>query len=124
MKTPEIFILDGFDLAPWIEKGSLTYEENDLHSDETGRTMDGIMHIGWVGTKQKWGFSLIPIPQQIAETIFKALSPGWKNLRTINPHYGIHERTFYCGSRKATMEVVDGYGNPCWYGVSCSLIER
>lgn len=124
IETPEIFILNGFELAPWIEAGTLTYEENDLHGGDSGRTMDGTMHIGWIGTKQKWGGSLLRIPQVIAEEIFEALSPGWKTLRTINPHFGLSEKTFYCGSRKAAMDCLDEYGNPCWAGLSFSLIER
>lgn len=121
---PELFTINGVEFAPWIELDGVTYEEEDVHSEESGRTLDATMHITWLGTIKKWGISCIPLPQIVAQNLLSVLQPGWKTLVVKYPGEQEERGVYYCGSRKMKLSRMDGNGVLLWNGLTFNLIER
>lgn len=123
MAAPTLLKINGVDFAPYVKAdGGFQWEQNDIQSENTGRTMDGMMHIEWVSTKVKITVSLIDVTHTEAQPLLTALQPGWKIVEIIDPYLGSYSGTFYCGNRKGTFTRYDD--DAYWKGIGFSLIEK
>ena len=102
--------------------GGLSWTSNDLHDENSGRTMDGTMHVYRIGTKEALDVSLIPVSQTRARQILSTLRelPEF-SVTYISPDLGERTATFYCAARNAELLAVAGYD--WWKNIKFTLTE-
>lgn len=125
MATPYLYI-SGVDFMPMIEEGGLKFTYNDIDAPDSGRTLDGIMHRGKIGSKCKIEIKCWPLTPREASTVLRALEPQYVSVTTnVDPRSGGYAQyTMYNSTRLATAFTFD---RETWQGrwtdISVSLIE-
>lgn len=118
--------IDGTDVISYIDEDGYAWSENDLDSDDSGRTLDGVMHRGRIALKEKLEISFRPLTPIEAQTVLEAISN--KEFVTVetnmDPKYGEINRIFYNSSRTASVATIYNDGTVCWSGIKASLIEQ
>lgn len=109
------------DYSSLVIRSGLGWTRNDLDSDSTGRTLDGVMHRTKVDTKRKLSFKLMPDIQSRYAALDDDLSQETFEAQYADLH-GIQTRTFYCSSFAADLDEDIG-DDPEWSGGSFSIIE-
>ena len=109
------------DYSSMVKRSGLGWSRNDLDSDSSGRTLDGLMHRTMIATKRKLGFELMPDRQSRYADLDDDLSQPTFSVMYADLH-GIETRTFYCSSFTCTLDE-DIDDDPEWNGGSFSLVE-
>jgi hypothetical protein len=124
MSVKPCFIIGGVDYVKYIKAGGLKWECNDLDSEDSGRTLDGVMHRSRVAQKRKVQVSLIPLTTEDFTEISAAISPEYVDVTILDPKIGAQtEFTFYGSSIKAATMYYDG--TDCvWTDGEFNLIEQ
>ena len=117
----DVLKIGGVEYAPYIESKGLGWKRNDLDSDQTGRTLDGVMHRAKIGTKRTLSYKLFRISRAMLAALDDALSASTLSVTYLDLH-GVQTRTFYCSSFSATGDLVDGTES-FWSDASFTLIE-
>lgn len=117
----EVLIINGHDYSRYVERKGVAWERNDLDGDDSGRTMDGLMHRAKITTKRKLGYKLMHMTRQLMAQLDDDLSEETFSATYLDLH-GKQTRTFYCTSFKATTaEVLNEDGD--WEEASFNMIE-
>lgn len=109
------------DYSGAVTRSGIAWERNDLDSDSSGRTLDGIMHRTKIGDKRKLTFKLMPDRQSRYAQLDTDLQQPTFQIRYADLH-GIQTRTVYCSAFKATLDEDVG-DDPRWSGGAFSVIE-
>ena len=111
---------------PLIEEGGLKFTYNDLDAPDSGRTLDGVMHRGKIGSKAKIEFKCWPLTPTQAASVLRALESQYVSVTTnIDPRSGGYATyTMYNSTRPVTAFVFDKKtGEGRWEDLSVSLVE-
>lgn len=113
----------GLDISAYIKAdGGLSWTSNDLHDENSGRTMDGTMHVYRIGTKEALDISLVPVSETVARQIMTTLREVVEFSVTYDsPDLGQRTATFYCSSRNAELLAIAGYD--WWKNIKFTLTE-
>lgn len=125
MATPYLYI-GGVNIMPMIEQGGLKFTYNDIDAPDSGRTLDGIMHRGKIGSKAKIEIKCWPLTPQEASIVLRALESQYVSVTTnVDPRSGGYASyTMYNSTRPATAFTFDnekGIGR--WEDLAFTLIE-
>lgn len=118
-----VFRVDGVDFTDYLLEGAIKWSRNDLDSEETGRTLDGIMHRTRIAIKRKLSITTRRLSQSEIESLNAALSPAFISVTFLDPIDGILTKTFYGSTVESTaMMFMDG--EMYWNETTFNLIEQ
>lgn len=115
--------INGVDVSDYIGYGGLKWSRNDIDAPNSGRTMDGIMHRGRVGTKIKLEITCRLLNKNELHTVLNAILPQYVTVEYDDPMYGHTTKTMYSNNNPATYQIRHRDGNEYWTGVSFPLVE-
>lgn len=118
--------IDNVNILPFIAEEGLGWEENDIDSDDSGRTLDGNMDRALIARKEKHTITFKPLTLAESQTVLNAFRAVFVTVTTnIHPRLGgTASFSMYNSSRKAAVWTVDEDGNSVWKLDPFSLIER
>lgn len=125
MAKPYLYV-NGVEMLQYTEEGGLKFTYNDLDAPDSGRTLDGIMHRGKIGSKAKIEIKCWPLTSREASAVIRAVEPQYVTVVTnIDPRAGGYASyTMYNSTRPATGYVFDKEtGSGRWDDLTLSLIE-
>ena len=118
------FTINGTDILPYIAYRGIKWSRNDVDSPDTGRTMDGLMHRGRVGTKIRLDITCRPLTEAEAQIVLNLIMPEFVTVRYSDPMTGtVVTRTMYSNNNPASFLLMKG-NIGYWDGISFPLIER
>jgi len=124
MAAKPCFIINTVDYIKYIKAGGLKWECNDLDSEDSGRTLDGVMHRSRVTQKRKVQVALIPLTTEEFAEISAAIDAEYVDVTILDPKIGAQtEFTFYGSSIKAATMHYDGT-NCIWADGEFNLVEQ
>lgn len=114
------------DFTWMLNEGAIQWSRNDLDSDKTGRTMDGLMHRTRITAKRKLQISCARMTTEQMASLNKALFPQFITLTFLDPlSGGYYTGTFYGSTVQATTQIYDDcLDETYWTDTSFNLIER
>lgn len=116
--------VDTHDYSNYIKFKGIGWAREDIDSAKAGRTKDGIMHRGKVGTKRKLTYQLIDAPQSILAQLDDDLSAETFVADYMDLHNKSATRTFYCSKFECTLQDArDPNGNGNWCSAKFDIIE-
>ena len=118
-----VFKIDGKDFTDILPEGYLRWSRNDLDSDQTGRTLDGIMHRTRIAIKAKLSITTKRLTTQKLMELNAALKPSFISVTYLDPIDGVVTKKFYGSSVESTTQIVMG-GETYWTGTTFNLIEQ
>lgn len=121
-----VLIINGVDFTPFLTEDSIRWTRNDLDSDSSGRTLDGVMHRSRVAMKRKLEINnLKRLTVQQMRLLNAALMPQTISVTFIDPIIGgVYQGTFYGSSVQATTQYYDESTDDIyWHDVSFNIIE-
>ena len=121
MSVSPTFTISGQNYASYISE--LKWARNDLDSEDSGRTLDGIMQRSRVAIKRKLTITLKALTQEQMILITAAIEPQFIDLTYIDPRLGSTTKTFYGSSIEAAVLIFRN-GTAVWENGSFSLIEK
>lgn len=118
-----IFKIGSTDFTRLLPESGIIWSRNDLDSEKSARTMDGIMHRSRIAVKRKLSIKCRRMDTETMIRLNNALLPQLIEVTYLDPIDGVTTRTFYGSSVEATTQMtMDGV--TYWEGTSFSLIER
>lgn len=104
------FIIDGYDYIGYILQGGIDWGDNDLDSEDSGRTLDGVMHRTVVSRKRNLKVSLVPLTSEQFAQFSRAVRKPFVDITFLDPAEGGQiTRTFYGSSIQArSMSDING----------------
>lgn len=117
----EVLIINGHDYSPYVKMNGISWSRNDLDSDQTKRTKDGVMRRQKIGTKRKIAYEVINATREILAQLDIDLSEATFSA-TYRDLHGTQTRTFYCSAFNAKLDWVDG-DRDVWDNGSFNMIE-
>lgn len=118
-----VFKIDGKDFTDILPEGALKWSRNDLDSDQTGRTLDGIMHRTRIAIKAKLSITTKRLTTQKLMELNAALKPAFISVTYLDPIDGVVTKKFYGSSVESTTQIVID-GETYWTGTTFNLIEQ
>lgn len=108
------------DYSGMVKLSGAGWSRNDLDSDSSGRTMDGVMHRAKTAEKRKLQYELMPdragkyaqLDTDLSQETFEA---------TYADLHGEQTKTFYCSSFSATLDEADD--GAIWSGGKFNMTE-
>lgn len=122
MTTPT-FQIDETEFIQYVVKGGIKWSRNDIDQDDSGRTLDGVMHRNRVTTKRNLTVNMSRMTQNEIEIVAAALEPEFINVTFVDPALGKITKTFYGSALDSTIQKFRD-GKVYWEGTSFSLIEK
>lgn len=125
MSAP-FYEVNGVNFIPFLIERGITWSEEDIDAENSGRTMDGVMHRGLVARKDKHTLSFLELSVEDSRTVLGALDSQYLTVRTnVHPKLaGIATFTMYNSSRKGAVSYLDEEGEMSWQLDDLALIER
>lgn len=118
-----VFKIDGVDFTDLLPEGAIAWSRNDLDSDETGRTLDGIMHRTRIAIKRKLSISTRRLTTEEVLGLNSALQNPFISVTYLDPLDGMTTKTFYGSTVESTTQIsMDG--ETYWTGTTFNLIEK
>ena len=118
-----VFKINGTDYTNLIQEGGIKWSRNDLDSQESGRTLDGVMHRTRIASKIKLSVTCMRMTTDTMIKLNTALSPVFISVTYLDPINGVVTRTFYGSTVEATTQIVLE-GKTYWEGTTFNLIEQ
>lgn len=119
------FKINDLDILPYIEDDNFRFEDNDLDSDDAGRTLDAEMHRGKIADKVTWSIKLRPLPASLTAPIYAELVKEFVTVTTdIHPRYETATLVMYNSKRSAKLLTLYNDGTKLWKDFTFNLIER
>ncbi len=109
-----------------LNEGAIQWSRNDLDSDETGRTLDGLMYRSRIAVKRKLQVSCARMTTEQIATLNNALLPQFITVTFLDPlSGGYYTGTFYGSTVQATTQIYDDcLDETYWSDTSFNLIEK
>ena len=116
--------INGTDVSHYIKVDGVEWSETDIHSDDSGRDLSGVMHVTVIGSKTTLGITCTALTADSAKTILDLIRTAPPLAVTYtDPVTGV-DRTgnFYVGDRSGAFLPRAG-GVPRWQNIAFTLIE-
>ena len=118
-------IINGIDMSPYIAaKDGVKWQRSDIEAPSAGRTLDGLMHRGRVGTKIRLDVTCRPLNAAELSTVMNAILPEYVTVSYSDPLYGSVTKSMYSNNTPASCLMKKRDGSEWWSGVTFPLIER
>lgn len=98
----EILIINGHDYSKYVKRKGFSWSRNDLDSDKSTRTKDGLLRRDKITTKRKLSYSVMGMTREELAQLDDDLSAATFSATYTDLH-GKETRTFYCSSFSADM---------------------
>lgn len=98
----EILIINGHDYSKYVKRKGFSWSRNDLDSDKSTRTKDGLLRRDKITTKRKLSYDVMGMTREELAQLDDDLSAATFSATYIDLH-GKETRTFYCSSFSAVM---------------------
>lgn len=123
MSDIPVFIVDGVDFTKYVKlEGGIKLDINDLDSDDSGRTMDGVMWRTVIAKKRQIDVQCVPLTWPRLSALSAAVAPTFISV-TYPDTGGNITKTFYGTKISATLS--RRRGDTCeWDKISFTLTER
>ena len=119
------FTVNGVNMLPYIEKGGIKWQRNDIEASDAGRTLDGLMHRGRVAMKVRLDVTCMPMETADLKIVLNAINPEFVTVRYDDPlQGGVVTKTMYSNNVPATCLQVYEDGTEMWNEITFPLIER
>lgn len=118
-----IFTIGDIDFLPYIAFQGLTWTKNDLNSNNSGRTLDGIYHRGKIADKVELKVDIRPLTTQDANIVLNAINDETIVVKYTDPREGLVVKNMFCESLPASYMQLDENGVEWWNGISFTLTE-
>ena len=125
MATP-FYKVNDVDMIPYLIDQGLSWSEEDIDEENSGRTLDGVMHRGLVARKDKHTLAFRELNLEETRIVTNVFDSEYVEVST-NFHpkrAGIALLTMYNSSRTAAIADLDEDGTAYWYLGNIALIER
>lgn len=111
------------EIAPFIEE--CKWSENDLDSQNAGRTLDGLMHRGKVASKRRADLKLINLSAAQINPIFEVIRKEYFYCDTdLVPAEGPLSMQMYNSTRSGGIQIVNTDNVVMHKDVAFNIIER
>lgn len=116
--------VNGTDITSMVFIEGLKWTESDIHSDDSGRDMDGTMHIIPIGTKVQLDINCVALNQTNAANLLSKIKQAPPLIVTYDDPATGNSRTanFYSSDRSCEF-LKECRGVKWWKNISFSLIE-
>ena len=118
-----VFKINNVDITGYIAFGGLKRGRNDIDSPEAGRTLDGVMHRGRVGTKLRYDVTCRPLKAADLTVLEGLIMPEYVSVTMSDPYYGTVTKTMYSNNTAASYLIKKPDGTEWWGGITFPLIE-
>lgn len=118
-----IFKVNGQDFTDFLPEGAIGWSRNDLDSDETGRTLDGLMHRTRIAIKRKLSITTRCLTTDEIMRLNSAIQEPFISVTYLDPIDGVTTKTFYGSTVESTTQISFD-GETYWTGTSFNLIEK
>lgn len=119
-----VFEINGVDMLPYVAHQGIKWQRNDLDSEGSGRTLDGVMHRGRVASKIRLDITCRPLRSTEAQVVLNAIYPEFVSVRYTDPMSGEVTKTMYANNNPATHMLIQEDGTEWWDGITFPLIEQ
>lgn len=122
--TCVILKVNGTDITSMVSIEGLAWTESDIHSEDSGRDMDGTMHVTVVGTKVKLSINCVALNQTNATALLTKIKSAPPLSVTYDDPASGNSRTanFYCGDRNCEF-LMECQGVKWWKNIKFDLTE-
>lgn len=122
----DYYKINNVDILPYIISGGIQIEENDIDSQDSGRTLDGMMQRGVVARKDKHYIKCRKLTTAESNIVLQAVSASdFVSVETnIHPKNGAVVKSMYNSQRTAVVYRKQEDGTWLWDGIEFTLIER
>lgn len=118
----EVLVINGHDYTRFVESKGVGWSREDLDSENTVRTKDGLMRRDKIGQKRKLSYKVMHMTQEQLAQLDDDLSNTFFDATYTDLH-GVQTRTFYCSSFSATLsDILNETAR--WEGANFNIIER
>lgn len=117
----EVLTINGHDYARFVQAKGVGWSRNDLDSEKTVRTRDGILRRDKITTKRKCTYTMMGMTREQAAQLDDDLSAATFTATYLDLH-GTQTRKFYCSSFSASCDMVFGEDST-WVDANFSMIE-
>ena len=119
----QVLVINGVDYSHNIKvKDGMHWSRNDIDTDKTARTKDGLIRRDKIGTKRKLSVKLDHMTRDQLAALDNALSETFYEATYMDLH-GIQTRTFYTSEFSSNLESM--YSNDGeWGEAEFNMIER
>lgn len=118
-----IIKINNVDISDYIAYNGLKRGRSDVDDPDAGRTLDGVMHRGRVGTKIRWDVTCRPLTTAELHTLEDLIMPEYVTVTVSDPYYGTVTKTMYSNNTSASFLLKRRDGTEWWSGVEFPLIE-
>lgn len=118
----EILIINGHDYSRFIESKGYGWSREDLDSDKSGRTKDGVMRRQKISTKRKLSYTMMNMTRDNMAQLDNDLSAQEFSATYLDLH-GKMTKTFYCSSFQCTLNFACPGESDEWGDASFNMIE-
>ena len=117
------FIIDGFDMTPYIAHQGLKWSRNDVDGPNAGRALNAKMIRDRVATKYRWDVTCIPVTSAQQAIILQKIKPEYVMLTYTDPETNTDKTAEYYSNNVPSTLFTSGRGG-LWTGLTFPLIER
>lgn len=114
--------INGTDITYYIARGGVKWTRADVESPNAGRTLDGVLHRGRVGTKIRLDITCRPLRSWETSILLNLILPEYVEVTYDDPMYGRVVKRMYSNNNPASycMSAPDA---EWWNGITFPLIE-
>lgn len=115
--------IDGTDIVSKVSVDGLAWVKQDVHSEDSGRDMDGTMHIKVIAKKVQLSISCVAMCQENAQNLLTMLDKAPPLTVTYtDPQTGTRTANFYPGDRNCEF-MMECRGVVWWKNIKFDLAE-
>lgn len=117
--------VNGIDMTPYVAaKEGIKWQRSDIEAQNAGRTLDGMMYRGRVGTKIRLDITCRPLSASELSVVMNAILPEYVTVTYDDPMYGRVTKSMYSNNTPASFLIRRADGSEWWSGITFPLIER
>lgn len=122
------FSVSGNLISHLVALGGYKWASSDLHSEDSGRTLDGTMHVYVIGSKVTLDVSCIPMSEVDASMLLQLLQGHAGTEQSFPVTYqdpatgGVRTANFYCSERNCEF-LMACRGVKWWQNIKFKLVE-
>ena len=128
MATQFSFTVSDNEISHLVALGGYKWTSSDLHSEDSGRTLDGTMHVYVIASKETLDISCVPMSEADASMLLQLLKGHAGTEQSFPVTYespeagGIRTANFYCSERNCEfMQACRGV--KWWENIKFKLVE-
>lgn len=118
----ELLVINGHDYSKFIKRKGYGWSRNDLDSDKSTRTKDGLMRRVKIATKRKITYDVIGMTRAEIAQLDDDLSETTFNVTYMDLH-GKRTGKFYCANFSADLNTITTEAAGSWEAASFNITE-